>query len=38
MSPWEEHFAFDGLYIVGKTAVGRTTIRVLNMNSEERSS
>jgi 5-methylcytosine-specific restriction endonuclease McrA len=32
---WEDHFQRDGLCLVGKTAVGRTTIRVLNMNSED---
>ena len=32
---WEDHFAWRGNYVVGKTAVGRTTIRVLNMNSED---
>jgi hypothetical protein len=32
---WEDHFAWRGIYVIGKTAVGRTTIRVLNMNSEE---
>ena len=32
---WEDHFAWRGIYVVGKTAVGRTTIRVLNMNSED---
>ena len=32
---WDEHFVWAGIYIVGKTAVGRTTVRVLEMNSEE---
>ena len=32
---WEDHFERDGLYLVGKTAIGRTTIRVLNVNSED---
>ena len=32
---WEDHFAWRGNYIVGTTAIGRTTIRVLNMNSED---
>ena len=32
---WEEHFAFEGIHLVSKTAVGRTTIQVLNMNSED---
>mgnify|MGYP006322800743 FL=1 len=32
---WEEHFGQDGIRLVGKTALGRTTVRVLNMNSED---
>jgi len=32
---WDEHFEWRGLYLAGKTAIGRTTIRVLNMNSED---
>jgi 5-methylcytosine-specific restriction endonuclease McrA len=32
---WEDHFAFEGIYIVGKSALGRTTIRVLDMNSDD---
>src|SRR5436309_10717074 len=32
---WDEHFELQGIYLVGKTAIGRTTIRVLNMNSED---
>lgn len=32
---WDDHFEIRGRYIVGKTAVGRTTVAVLNMNSEE---
>ena len=32
---WNEHFGSQGVYLVGKTATGRTTIRVLNMNSED---
>jgi 5-methylcytosine-specific restriction endonuclease McrA len=32
---WDEHFKWRGIYILGKTASGRTTIRVLHMNSEE---
>lgn len=31
---WEDHFTWDGVWLVGKTAVGRTTVRVLEMNSE----
>jgi len=33
---WLDHFAFDGGVIVGLTAVGRTTVLVLNMNDPER--
>src|SRR6266849_9249366 len=32
---WNEHFGLQGVYLVGKTAKGRTTIRVLNMNSDD---
>jgi hypothetical protein len=33
---WEEHFEARGPYIVGKTAAGRVTVRVLAMNDEPR--
>ena len=33
---WTENFSWDGLRIVGLTAVGRTTVRVLDLNSEDR--
>lgn len=32
---WEDHFEWQGIYLVGKTGTGRTTIRVLNINSED---
>lgn len=32
---WDEHFEWRGIQVVGKTATGRTTIRVLRMNSED---
>jgi hypothetical protein len=32
---WNEHFQLQGVYLRGKTAVGRTTVRVLNMNSDD---
>ena len=32
---WNEHFEWAGIYIAGKTAVGRTTVVVLNMNSHD---
>jgi HNH endonuclease len=33
---WEEHFRLSDVIIVGLTAVGRTTMRVLNMHEERR--
>ena len=33
--PWDAHFAWDGITIVGRTAIGRTTVRVLEMNSDD---
>jgi 5-methylcytosine-specific restriction endonuclease McrA len=32
---WDEHFRWEGLHIVGLTDTGRTTVRVLCMNSDE---
>jgi 5-methylcytosine-specific restriction endonuclease McrA len=32
---WDDHFKWRGIYVMGKTATGRTTIRVLQMNSED---
>ena len=32
---WSDHFERRGLLILGKTDVGRTTVRVLNMNADE---
>ena len=32
---WVDHFEWRGIYIVGRTATGRTTVRVLNMNSDD---
>ena len=32
---WKEHFEWQGVHLIGKTATGRTTIRVLNVNSED---
>lgn len=31
---WDEHFEMDGIHIIGLTAIGRTTVYVLNMNSD----
>jgi hypothetical protein len=33
---WDEHFESRGARIVGRTSVGRTTIRVLSMNDSAR--
>ncbi len=33
---WREHFTWDGPIISGNSATGRTTIRVLEMNSDDR--
>jgi hypothetical protein len=32
---WDRHFAWDGPTLVGRTRIGRTTIRVLAMNDPE---
>ena len=32
---WGDHFEWRGIHLMGKTGVGRTTVRVLNMNSED---
>lgn len=32
---WGRHFRWDGPLLVGRTAIGRTTIRVLQINCEE---
>ena len=34
--PWNEHLLWDGPYLTGGTAIGRTTIAVLSMNLPER--
>jgi len=33
---WEEHFQMNGALIVGRTAIGRVTVLVLNVNDQER--
>ena len=33
---WEEHFAWDGPVLSGKTPIGRATIAVLRINLRER--
>ena len=32
---WLRHFRFEGPVLIGQTAIGRTTIRMLQMNREE---
>jgi len=32
---WHEHFEWEGMQVSGKTDIGRTTVRVLEMNSDE---
>lgn len=32
---WADHFVLQGVYIVGQTAVGRATMRLLQMNSPQ---
>jgi 5-methylcytosine-specific restriction endonuclease McrA len=32
---WNDHFKWQGAYLMGKTPVGRATIVVLQMNSDE---
>lgn len=29
---WDDHFSLDGAVIIGKTAVGRVTVRILGLN------
>jgi len=33
---WDEHFAWEANQIVGRSASGRATVRVLQMNSDDR--
>ena len=32
---WTHHFRYDGPVLIGRTAIGRTTVRVLQINCEE---
>lgn len=34
--PWDDHFEYHGSHLFGKTSTGMATIRLLQMNSEER--
>jgi HNH endonuclease len=36
MHTWDDHFVLSDVIIVGLTAMGRTTVRVLNMNDARR--
>ncbi len=33
---WDEHFQRQGPFIVGRTAIGRVTVRLLKLNDEDR--
>ncbi|HTU26018.1 MAG TPA: HNH endonuclease signature motif containing protein [Pirellulales bacterium] len=33
---WSEHFAWDGVRVKGRTAIGRVTVRVLDLNHPDR--
>jgi hypothetical protein len=33
---WRRHFQWDGVWLVGKTALGRATVDVLRINESER--
>jgi hypothetical protein len=33
---WEEHFEFQGPLIIGRTAIGKATVELLQMNADER--
>jgi HNH endonuclease len=33
---WHEHFEWRGIELAGRTAIGRATVEVLDMNSEDR--
>jgi hypothetical protein len=35
LQAWDDHFEWHGIIIAGKTPVGRTTVDVLNLNSDE---
>lgn len=32
---WQRHFRWEGVVLVGKTAIGRTTVAVLAMNDDD---
>jgi hypothetical protein len=35
LQSWDDHFERQGVWIVGKTPVGRATVRVLAMNADD---
>ena len=32
---WERHFRWEGVFLIGKTGIGRATVEVLAMNDDE---
>lgn len=32
---WDDYFEWEGIHIRGKTSIGRATVRVLSMNSDD---
>ena len=33
---WDAHFEWNGLHLIGRTPIGRTTVQVLDLNSDDR--
>lgn len=33
---WSDHFSWNGIRIIGRTATGRATVRVLDLNGDDR--
>ena len=33
---WTAHFEWKGIHLAGRTAIGRTTVQVLDLNSDDR--
>jgi hypothetical protein len=36
LDSWTLHFEWRGIHLIGTTAIGRTTVRVLELNSDDR--
>ena len=36
LDAWDAHFAVDDIVIVGRTPIGRATVRLLRMNTDDR--